>query len=696
MKGIIRKVNTARNMPPKVLIERATRLAKRRIRRYAFRFHPVKLSDNDFLKAMGYKTIEEFLYNPPRFFFNPNDKGKIVETIRKEYPESIEQAINDADEICNHVFDLLGSGKTKLGKEIDWHLDFKSGFRWNPKEYYPATGKHVTLDDDSDVKVPWELSRCQHFVTLGKAYWYTSDEKYAEEFVNQIESWVFQNPTELGVNWACTMDVAIRAVNWIWGYYFFCNSETLTKDFKIKFFKSLFLHGRHIINNLEFGQICGNHYLSDIVGLIYLGIFFKECKDGWRWLNKGLKVLKEEMKFQVYPDGVDFEGSISYHRLVTELFLSATLLCLKNDITFPDWYMKRLERMIEFVMYYTKPDGTAPQIGDNDDGRLHILSNYGSWNRLNHRYLLSVGAVLFKRSDFKQVAGKFHEEAFWLLGEEGLKKFEILPDSDFTLGSKAFSQGGFYIMRNRDLYMIIDCVPADPKAPSGHKHNSRLSFELFAGDKSFIIDPGAYIYTADKEMRNLFRSTRYHNTVVVDGEEQNGFNENELFRMKQDVSVKVNRWLVTEKYDLLDTEHNGYARLKNPVVHRRQIYFNKEKGYWVIKDMLAGDGEGGYKHKFDMYFHFAPMGLRKKDELAIGTDNRDGINIVIVPLEKEEVKMEIEKGWVSYSYGRKVEAPIVKYSKVAEVPCEFVTVIATGQIPPMEEIRTNMKICEKL
>jgi len=81
------------------------------------------------------------------------------------------------------------------------------------------------------------------------------------------------------------MDVAIRAVNWIWGYYFFCHSETLTKDFKIKFFKSLFLHGRHIINNLEFGRIRGNHYLSDIAGLIYLGIFFKKPKKG----NNGFK-----------------------------------------------------------------------------------------------------------------------------------------------------------------------------------------------------------------------------------------------------------------------------------------------------------------------------------------------------------------------------------------------------------------------
>ncbi len=226
-------------------------------------------------------------------------------------------------------------------------------------------------------------------------------------------------------------------------------------------------------------------------------------------------------------------------------------------------------------------------------------------------------------------------------------------------------------MRHGDLYMIIDCVPTDPKVLSGHKHNSRLSFELFAYDKSFIIDPGTYIYTADKEMRNMFRSTRYHNTAVVDGEEQNSFDEAELFAMKTDAAVKVNRWLTAENYDFLDAEHDGYARLKNPVIHRRRIYFDKE--YWIIQDMLSG--EGGYKHRFDLYFHFAPMELKVRDKLVIETDNKNEANIMVVPLEIEGIEMKIEKGWVSYGYGKKIGAPVVKYSKNSSAPMNFSTLI---------------------
>lgn len=373
------------------------------------------------------KSIHNFLLNfrsreKPLFFID-----EINTKLPKEILAQSEEVIKDADEICAHAFDLLGSGKRKVdtqGGKIDWHKDFKSGMNWDPGIFYTDTT--IIKGKGSDIKVPWELSRFQHLPTLGKAYWLTHNKKYAREFVNEINDWIERNPPQYGVNWTNTMEIAIRAVNWIWGYYFFKDSAEVSDDFLLKFLKSLLIHGKHIMGNLErsWRGINSNHYLSDIVGLVYLGVMFPEFKEARKWREFGIKELVNGMKKQVYSDGVDFEGSISYHRLVTELFLSATLLCLKNGIPFPEWYINRLERMLEFVLYYTKPDGTAPQIGDNDDGRLHILSNYGNWNKLDHRYLLSVGAVMFKRQDFKDAAGEFHEEAFWLVGAEGLNIYK--------------------------------------------------------------------------------------------------------------------------------------------------------------------------------------------------------------------------------------------------------------------------------
>jgi len=219
----------------------------------------------------------------------------------------------------------------------------------------------------------------------------------------------------------------------------------------------------------------------------------------------------------------------------------------------------------------------------------------------------------------------------------------------------------------------------------GHAHNDTLSFELHAYDKTFICDPGAYIYTADYEWRNRFRSTAYHNTIVVDGQEMNRFDQRRLFQMCNDAIPRVHRWEVSDRYDLFDGEHSGYERLKHPVTHCRQVYLDKREGIWIVRDRLTGQGE----HRFDLYLHFAPMSLLfdEGEPLAVRTDCAQGANLAVVPLQRDGLSAEISEGWVSYSYGKKVKAPVLRYSKIAQVPTEFVTVLF-----PMRECKSVEEI----
>lgn len=699
--SLVQKIQKAAKLPPHLLAKKiyykVIGRSKLMVSRYRAHFFSSDISLARFPQALKPQfaslTLDELTYHfrhrlEPKFFLPAHLTTQTQLLFKFQLGEALPVKIELADQICHHIFDLLGSGPTALGPEINWHCDFKTGYCWKPVYY--ADIDYSDLSQPYDVKVPWELSRCQHFITLGQAYWLTGEERYAQEFVNQLESWLEANPSQIGVNWSCTMDVAIRAVNLTWALYFFASSPTFTDDSLTRFLKSILQHGRHIIRNLEDGPIRGNHYLADGIGLVYLGIMFPEFKEAEQWRKKGLEILFGEMLHQVYPDGADFEASIPYHRLALELFLTPILLCRLNNLDVPPPVMSRLEKMFEFVRAYTKPDGTIPVWGDADDGRLLRLSRPGSEREfIDHRYLLAIGAVLFDRPDFGLAAGDCWEEAMWLFGRQAVEYRASLPAHSAPIPSVHFPAAGIYLMRQNDLYLLLDAGPNGQDGNGGHAHNDTLSFELFAYGKSFIVDPGSYVYTADYKARNLFRSTAYHNTVVVDGQEINHFEENYLFSMANNVVSTVHRWETTDKYDFFDGEHSGYQRLTQPVTHRRQLYFDKMGGWWIIKDFLVGEGP----HKLQWNFHFAPQFMDRIvcNDTIIYT-RTEGANLAIVPVISTDLRSTISSGWISPSYGIKYQAPILSFLLDRVLPLEMVIMLYPfkGKVPSLSALRQSV------
>ncbi len=354
---------------------------------------------------------------------------------------------------------------------IDWQLDFKSGYRWNestwymdvPLGYYPGR----------EMKIPWELSRCQHFHMLVLAYALTSDQEYLNEYRNQVLDFISTNPPRYGMNWRCTMDVAIRVANCLVAYDLFrAYGAEFDSDFEAEFSRSIYQHGCHIINNLEWStEHRANHYLANIVGLLFVAAYLPRTPETDVWLAFTVQELIVEVEYQFYPDGGNFEASTSYHRLSAEMVVYATALVLglppekqvalkeynhrlhrvhpklkpaplefyplpgsDRLILFPAWYIERLEKMAEFTMHITKPNGHIPQIGDNDNGRFLKLQPiyhqmtvaeakaryanlegytdlpddaiYWDEDSLDHRHLVAAINGLFRRDDFAAFTGE--------------------------------------------------------------------------------------------------------------------------------------------------------------------------------------------------------------------------------------------------------------------------------------------------
>lgn len=580
------KIQKLRNMPLKTLTKKIVIKGYDNLyynwKEKLLTFKPIDISN---------KYFEGFSSETP-FLFNTNDKRYYVEQLKILNGEK--KILEDAEKICSHNFNLLGSGDIYLGEQIPWNSDFKVNFTWKNRYYKKI--KTVDLSNSADVKVPWELSRFQHIFTLGKAYWITKNEKYAVEFRNQIEDWIKNNPVEMSVNWTSAMDIAIRAVNWICGYHFFSDSPSISEGFWEKFNKYLYLHGEFIFGNLENKyQHTGNHYLSDIVGLIFIGLYFKnfKCNDKeienkpQQWLEYGIFELKKEMFIQVNEDGTNYEASTSYHRLVTELFLVTTILCCKNNINFTDAYLNRLEKMCEFIMHITQPNGRSPLIGDADDGRLIIFSQYSTWPKDDFRHLLSISGEFFDRDDFRYFGDEYREDVLWILHK--YKK----TNSIYDLTSREFKEGGYYILREENIYCCIRCGELSFRGDGVHSHNDQLSFTLNVGQEDIFIDPGAFIYTGDYKSRNVFRSTMVHNTLAVKGYEQNNFDKYNLFYMKEQTFSKC---LEFDNHNFIG-KHNGYIDKCN-VMHQRDFLLSKK--YLKIKDQLVGETRLEYKLNFTL------------------------------------------------------------------------------------------------
>jgi hypothetical protein len=466
-----------------------------------------------------------------------------------------------------------------FGKEIQWTRDPISNYVW-PLDYHRDL--KLLRTDGSDVRVLWELNRLGHFLTLARAYSLANDERYATEFFAQLRSWAEQNPYGRGPNWTCAMEVALRAMNLLAAFETFRYSTGLNSDFLLFFLRLLQQHGSYISRNLEFSYIAtSNHYLSDVVGLLWLGLMLPELRHAEEWRDFGLVQMLREMDKQVLADGADFEASTGYHRFVTELFLYSFMLCRANDVEIEKRYWTRLHQMLVYIRAYLRPDGFAPLIGDTDGGQvLPFVRRRAD----DHAYVLEIGARVFDDPALKSRCES----------------------------SQAFPQAGAYIMRDGDLYLCFNANDVGLSGRGSHGHNDALSIEVSAGGRAYIVDPGTYVYSGDLQQRHEFRSTAYHSTVQIDGREQNTTDLHMPFVIGNEAKPRVLEWQTNDDFDKVVGEHYGY-----PVIHRRTVVFNKRERAWVIDDEFTGEGE----HLYEVRFHFAPgldVKVRKRAVEASG------------------------------------------------------------------------------
>lgn len=512
--------------------------------------------------------------------------------------DSISQA---ADISEKHCFAIFSEEYREFGERINWFLDYHSCFDWSNTAIKKAsTIPYLTGIKGVDIKYPWEINRCAWFVWLALGILMNDDKpeqqsRYSEQLQADFTSWIENNPTGYGINWVMPMEVALRAINWIYTLIILPEPERHLSGETLKnILNTLFYHGLYLEYNLEYVRNPGNHLDSNALGLIVLGAFFYDARRGKRWFHIGKKVLEREIQRQTYPDGVNYEKSTSYHRLVTEMFTLAVLVADNVGLPFSANFRSRLKVMYEFMAAYTKPDGTAPMFGDADDGRVLRLSPFE--NHQNHNINLALGAMIFQEPRWLFSVKNPPLEIGLFFGKKGIQTFqELLKTGQTTarpleLTAQQFPAGGYYLFRSAlhqiPVWLMLDAGDYGMNGWGGHGHNDCLSFELYIGDTTFISDSGTGCYTANPTLRNSLRSTKAHNTIMLEEAEQVEFGS--LWRIQNDTLHPTILFHQSGNTGVYVATHKGYKK-RYSHKHQRIFFMDAEYNSLSISDELRAD-----------------------------------------------------------------------------------------------------------
>lgn len=376
---------------------------------------------------------------------SPDETAAILSRYCPEYVSALFAA---ADAACRNELSLLDR-PFAFAQGIDWHRDPITQWRW-PLAHRSRLDRYFGSPCPPDPIVVWELNRHQHFITLGIAFWLTNDKRYVDAFNSQVQSWIKTNPLQHGINWVSALEVAIRLVAWTVAFQFFRGSPAFRETTAADFLKSLwqqteFLH-THLQATSSPSTTPNNHMIAELTGLALVGAAFPEFRKSTAWRATGLSLLEQQAPAQTHSDGVNKEHATGYHRFVAELLILIVARSRQGALPPVPSLERTLEGMLEYVFATSMPDGTAPMWGDSASGRA-VGFDYRKdfWD---FRPLLSAGAVLFGRADWKFVAGGYDETAWWLLGADGLELWERLKGHRPTQTSWDFPDAGLYGIRD--------------------------------------------------------------------------------------------------------------------------------------------------------------------------------------------------------------------------------------------------------
>jgi uncharacterized heparinase superfamily protein len=444
-----------------------------------------------------------------------------------------------------------------------------------------------------------------------------------------IADWIRHNPSGTEDAWE-PYTVSLRIVNWIKLFLLrkgMDSVEASEKTPRQEWIDSLYQQALWLERNIEY-QFLANHYLKNGVALLFAGLYF-EGADADRWLQKGLEILRDELKEQFLADGGHFERSPMYHSISVVDYLDVMNLMQNSSAAIlrgvADEFVEKITTALDFLNGICLPDGDIPLFNDAALG-------------------------------IAPTPSQIFEYAERMIGYK-------LPQRSTSLTVGAFSASGYYVCRKAGDMIIIDCGAIGPDYNPAHAHCDTLSYELAIEGRRVVVDSGVFDYEPGHE-RTYARSTRAHNTVVVDGEEQSEVWG--VFRVARRARPIQGRIEKTEDGAVLfEGAHNGYRRLTGKPIHHRRIR-SDEQGSWMVMDELTGAGI----HQMETIIHIHPdFTIVRSGEQSFRIE--DCGNLIAIVEVLSICQATVEPGCYFPEFGLSYKNPVIAFSCSGELPLQL-------------------------
>lgn len=590
----------------------------------------------------------------------------LVDEIRRAFPNAAAAARTRGDKIVEGLHDFLGFTNVPIGNPPDWHADPIHNRRaplahWTRVPYLdPSIGDH---------KIIWETNRQQYFLALGEAYWLTGDRRYRETAVAHVEDWIARNPPLTGINWASMLELAFRTMSWTWAIEFFCHDAAEDRTpWLVDLLLSLDRQLTHIQQNLSIYFSPNTHVSGEGLALYAVSRALPELRRSEVRAGRGREVLLAEAVRQIRADGGHAELSTHYHRYSTDFYLLALAIARASG----DAATSRLERaaatQAAFLRTIADDRGILPGFGDDDGGQLFTFAGEPA---ANAAATLGVAATLL--GDAALAVARPRTAEYWILGRRPARPGD--RNDAVRWPSRALYDSGYFVSRGDDgSHLVFDAGPHG-YLNGGHAHADALSIVLTVAGDPVLVDPGTGSYTFDAAARDRFRSSRMHNTLVLNGREPAVARGPFHWQSRADARLLVAR--CGSDMDFAAGAHDGHA----PFRHVRAVLALHGVG-WLVVDRVTGPGDIEAETWWHLHPAWAASVERRRIELRGPRDRR----LAFATTAPAPAVIDLEESFAPV-YGRIERGRAIRATVLAREEC-----VLASFIPATAEQARNLDL----